>query len=78
MTARFTAIIEQGCLRPTSPVELPEGAQVEVFIVEPERDSGPCAPAAILAAIAALPSSPVDTATSQRHDDVLYGREAHP
>lgn len=77
MTSRFTAVIEQGCLRPTSPVQLPEGAHVEVFIVQPERTPPADASAAILAAIAALPSVPVEPSTSERHDDVLYGREAH-
>jgi predicted DNA-binding antitoxin AbrB/MazE fold protein len=78
MTSRFHAVVEQGVLRPTVPVDLPEGSSVEVFIVgagpSPQGDS----PAEILAAIAALPSEPVDPTTSARHDDVLYRREAHP
>lgn len=78
MTAQFTAIVEQGRLRPTVPVELPEGTEVEVFIVEPGKPPAIGSPAEILAAIAALHSGPVDPRTSAQHDDVLYGREAHP
>jgi hypothetical protein len=78
MTAHFTAVVEQGRLRPTTPVELPEGAQVEVFIVGHQATPPNDTPAAILAAIAALPSTPVDPTTSEQHDHVLYGREAHP
>jgi len=78
MTAHFTAVVEQGRLRPTSPVELPEGVAVEVFIVGPQIAPPNGNPAAILAAIAALPSTPVDPTTSDQHDHVLYGREAHP
>lgn len=78
MTAHFTAVVEHGRLRPTTPVELAEGAQVEVFIVGAQTAPPGGAPAAILAAIAALPSTPVDPTTSDRHNHVLYGREAHP
>jgi len=78
MTAHFTAVVEQGRLRPTMPVELPEGAELEVYVVAPQAIPSGRSPAAILAAIAALPSTPVDSTTSEAHDRVLYGREAHP
>ncbi|MEX2175841.1 MAG: antitoxin family protein [Pirellulaceae bacterium] len=78
MTTQFMAIVEDGRLRPTVPVELTEGTAVEVFIVA--RDAAPQtgSPADILAGIAALSAEAVDPATSIRHDDVLYGREAQP
>jgi Protein of unknown function DUF104 len=78
MTAHFTAVVEQGRLRPTTPVELPEGAELEVYVVAPQATPPGRSPALILAAIAALPSTPVDPTTSDLHDQVLYRREAHP
>jgi hypothetical protein len=78
MTAQFTAIVEQGRLRPKVPLELPEGAEVEVLVMGPDIRTVGGSPAAILAAIAALPSEAVDPTTSVNHDEVLYGREAHP
>ena len=78
MTSHFTAVVEEGRLRPTIPVELPEGAEFEVYVVSPQSTRTEGSPAAILAAIAALPSTPVDPTTSEQHDQVLYGREAHP
>jgi hypothetical protein len=78
MTTQFTAIVEQGRLRPTVPLGLPEGAAVEVFIVAPDDEAQNGSPAEILAGIAALSSAVVDSTTSARPDEVLYGREAHP
>ncbi len=79
MSGPFTAIVEDGRLRPLLPLGLPNGAEVEVYVVgEPEASLGTRSPAEILAAIAALPSEPVDPTTSVRHDDVLYDRGAHP
>jgi hypothetical protein len=78
MTAHFTAVVEQGRLRPTTPVELPEGAELEVYVIAPPSTPAGRSPAAVLAAIAALPPTPVDPTTSNLHDQVLYGREAHP
>jgi hypothetical protein len=79
MTARFTAVVEAGRLCPLVPLGLPDGTSVEVVIVGPDRSSSPNkSPAEILAAIAALPSEPVDPSTSSCHDDVLYSREANP
>jgi hypothetical protein len=79
MTSRFTAVVEGGSLRPSIPLGLPDGTSVEVLIVGPDGPSSErTSPAQILAAIAALPSAPVDPLTSTRHDEVLYSREAHP
>jgi hypothetical protein len=78
MPTHFTAVVEQGCLRPTIPVELPEGAELEVYVVSSQSTRTEGSPSAILAAIAALPSTPVDPTTGDHHDQILYGREAHP
>jgi hypothetical protein len=79
MTARFTAIVEQGQLRPMIPLGLPDGSSVEVVIVAPDPPGATeQSPAEILAAIAAMSSVPVDPSTSARHDDVLNSPEARP
>jgi hypothetical protein len=79
MTTQFTAIVEQGLLRPTVPLDLPDGTPVEVRIVaaaQPAKEGQ--SPAEILAAIAALSPGPADPSTSVRHDEILYSRESHP
>ena len=78
MTTQFTAIVEQGRLRPAVPMELAEGTVVEVFVVSSSTAPACASPAEILSAIAALPADTVDPKTSVRHDEILYGRGAHP
>ena len=79
MTTQFTAIVERGLLRPTVPLDLPDGTPVEVRIVAPAQPAlAAQSPAEILFAIAALSPAPVDPTTSARHDEILYSREAHP
>lgn len=80
MTSRFSAIVEQGRLRPVVPIDLPDGATVEVWItsLDANMTAQYSSAAEILASIAALPSEPVDPSTSACHDEVLYCREAHP
>jgi predicted DNA-binding antitoxin AbrB/MazE fold protein len=76
MTARFTAIVDHGVLRPTIPVQLEEGATVEVVVVsQPEMPTAANA-AAILADLAKLASSHGDPATGIEHDRVIYGAES--
>ena len=79
MTASFTAIVEQGRLRPLTPLGLADGVSVQVVIIAADKHLATGeSPAEILSAIAAIPSEPVDPQTSMRHDEVLYSREAHP
>jgi hypothetical protein len=78
MKTRFTAIVEGDVLRPTTSIDLADGTSVELVLVGPApRFEEAKSPAEILAAIAALPSAPVDPLTSTRHDEVLCSREAH-
>ncbi|HWG45066.1 MAG TPA: antitoxin family protein [Gemmataceae bacterium] len=73
MTAHFTAVYEGGLLRPSVPLPLEEGTQVEVIVLQsPQGISTPQA-SDILATIAALPSAVGDPFTSRDHDQVLYG-----
>ncbi len=73
-------IYENGVLRPLSPIELPEGAKVEVIVIErPELSTVEPAVgeelAKLLDEIATLPYTPHPdgrTDISTHHDDVLY------
>lgn len=58
----ITAIYEQGVLRLTQPVELPEGTEVQVVIITNNANAPKGNAASILAAIAALPE---ETANSE-------------
>ena len=58
----ITAIYEQGVLRLTQPIELPEGAEVQVVIITNDTNAPKGNAASILAAIAALPE---ETANSE-------------
>ncbi len=77
MSTAITAVFEGGVLRPTAPLQLPEGSRVELIVVSAETTAptdGQAA-AAILARIAALSTANGDPHTSARHDAVLYGGE---
>jgi predicted DNA-binding antitoxin AbrB/MazE fold protein len=73
MTKQFTAVFEQGVLRPEHPVDLPEGERLQLIVVtgKPGPPNGNAAHA--LAEIAALPvegeTAPFSGAD---HDTVLY------
>jgi predicted DNA-binding antitoxin AbrB/MazE fold protein len=73
MTKSITAVFESGLLRPTTPLELAEGTQVELIIISDERNGKQADrdPARILAAIAAPPTSGGDPRTSLEHEQVL-------
>ena len=79
MPERITAIVENGVLRPTVPLGLPEGTRVEVTIDSPAHVQAPPkrkrTPAEIIAEIAAIPSEVPDSDpnTSRDHDHYLYG-----
>jgi predicted DNA-binding antitoxin AbrB/MazE fold protein len=77
MITTITAVFEAGVLRPTLPLDLAEGASVELIMVngkkaeqQPRRSA-----AAILAEIAALPTAGGDPRTSEDHDKILYGEQ---
>jgi predicted DNA-binding antitoxin AbrB/MazE fold protein len=75
MTLHCTAVVEGGLLRPTAPVALEEGAQVELIIIQPSNGSGGKKPADILAEIASLPMEPGGQEFSGRdHNKILYGQ----
>lgn len=73
MTTQITAVYEGGLLRPTAPLPLVDGTQVEIIIIGPSRVRDATQVAEALAAIAALPTTGGDPHTSRDHDQVLYG-----
>ena len=73
MNGQFTAVVENGLLRPLVPVTLAEGTQVDLVIVP--RTNGPLRrnPADVLAEIAALPMEPSNREfTGRDHDEIIY------
>ena len=72
------AVYEQGVLRPSRPIDLAEGARVEIIVIARPSTSTPGArtPAEVAARIAAMPmeSSP-EGFSGEDHDEILYGRD---
>ena len=73
MSIRCIAVFEAGRLRPTTPLALAEGAEVEVVIIPKEAACQAQSAAAVLAEIAALPMEPGGRDFAGRdHDKILY------
>ena len=76
MAQRITAVVEQGRLRPTVPLDLPEGTEVQIEIL-PAAPAEPPKPRRnvkeLVAEIIALPTLGGDPNTSRDHDRILYG-----
>lgn len=77
MIQRITAVVEGGRLRPTVPLELPEGTKVELVISPaapaeaPKPRRTPESVRAAIAALAALPEEPGPEFSGWEHDKVL-------
>ena len=78
MTITCNAIYEQGVLRPAQPLDLQEGAEVEI-VVMPKQAQEPLSGKALYEAVmkgAALPMEGKDDGFSGRdHDEVLYPKK---
>jgi len=74
MTKEIEAVYERGVLWPLEPLELPEGARLELILITRDKESQNGGTAAtILAEIAALPMEGVSDPFSGRdHDSLLY------
>lgn len=73
MTKEIQAVYEQGMIRPLQPLELPEGARLDVIVITHEQPRANGNAAEMLAEIAALPlESPNDTFAGREHDSLLY------
>lgn len=75
MTKEIEAVYEQGVIRPLQPLELPEGARLDVIVITHEEIKTNGNAAAILAEIAALPlENSSDAFAGREHDSILYPR----
>jgi predicted DNA-binding antitoxin AbrB/MazE fold protein len=73
MTKEIEAIYEQGMIRPLQPLELPEGARLDLIVITHEEPKTNGNTAEILAEIAALPLEGANDAFAGReHDSILY------
>ena len=76
MTKEIEAIYEQGIIRPLQPLELPEGARVDLIVITHDEPKTNGNTAEIIAKIAALPLEGTDDAFEGReHDSILYPRK---
>ena len=75
MNKEIEAVYEQGLIRPLQPLELPEGARLDLIVITHEAETNGNA-AEILAEIAALPlESATDTFAGREHDSILYPKK---
>lgn len=73
MTKEIEAIYEHGMIRPLQPLDLPEGARLDVIVVTHEEVKTNGNAAEILAEIAALPlEGEKDAFAGRDHDSILY------
>ena len=73
MTKEIEAIYEQGVIRPLQPLELPEGARLDLIVITHEEPKTNGNTAEMLAEIAALPLKGANDAFAGReHDSILY------
>lgn len=76
MTIYCMAIYENGVLRPSTRLELPEGAEVAILLTPSPQPADSRPLSEVLAQIAALPmEGTVDGFSGRDHDDVLYPRK---
>jgi len=76
MTKEIEAVYERGIIRPLQPLELPEGARLDLIVITHEQPKANGSAAEILAEIAALPQEGSDDSFSGReHDSILYPEE---
>ena len=76
MTKEIEAVYEQGIIRPLQPLELPEGARLDLIVITHEEPETNGKAAKILAEIAALPlESSSDTFAGREHDSILYPKK---
>jgi predicted DNA-binding antitoxin AbrB/MazE fold protein len=78
MARTLAAVYEKGVLKPTAPLDLPEGTHVELYVLKSDegRLLDPAAVRARLASIASLPLEPGPEFTAREHDRILYGESA--
>jgi predicted DNA-binding antitoxin AbrB/MazE fold protein len=76
MTKEIEAVYERGLIRPLRPLELPEGARLDLIVITHDQRKTNGNAAEILAEIAALPLEGADDAFGGReHDSILYPKK---
>ena len=76
MTKEIEAIYEHGMIRPLQPLELPEGARLDVIVITHDEVDTNGNAAEILAEIAALPiEGENDSFSGRDHDSILYPKK---
>jgi predicted DNA-binding antitoxin AbrB/MazE fold protein len=71
MTKEIEAVYEHGMIRPLQPLELPEGARLDLIVITHERSQANSNAAEILAEIAALPlEGSSDAFPDREHDSI--------
>lgn len=74
MTKQIEAVYERGVFRPLEPIQLPEGARLDIILISRDEARGNGGTAtSLLAEIAALPSEGATNQFAGRdHDSILY------
>lgn len=76
MTKEIQAVYEQGVIRPLQPLELPEGARLDLIVMTHEEGKENGNAARVLAEIAALPlEGASDDFAGREHDSILYPKK---
>jgi predicted DNA-binding antitoxin AbrB/MazE fold protein len=70
------AVYEHGMIRPLQPLELPEGARLDLIVITHEQPKTNGNAAAVLAEIAAMPlEGATDAFAGSEHDSSLYPKK---
>ena len=76
MTKEIEAVYEHGVIRPLEPLELPDGARLDLIVITHEQPKTNGKTAEVLAEIAALPlESANDDFAGREHDSILYPKK---
>jgi predicted DNA-binding antitoxin AbrB/MazE fold protein len=76
MTKEIEAVYEQGMIRPLEPLELPEGARLDVIVITHEHPETNGKTAEIIAEIAALSlEGSSEDFEGREHDSILYPKK---
>jgi predicted DNA-binding antitoxin AbrB/MazE fold protein len=78
MTQHITAAVENGLLRPSVPLQWPEGTRVDLTVASTETEPAQGIPQSVRDQIAEIIAMPIeskdpDPYTSRDHDQYLYG-----
>jgi predicted DNA-binding antitoxin AbrB/MazE fold protein len=73
MITEIEAVYEHGLIRPLQPLELPEGARIDLIVITHEQPEANGNVVEVLAEIAAIPVEGANDAFAGRdHDSILY------